>query len=535
MVSVCAFVFIFIGLGSTHLIPWDEAIYAKISKNMLLKDSYLIPSWNGIDAWFEKPPFYMWATSFFMKILGVSSFAVRVSSAIFGFSTVLLNYLFSKKLFGKAVGFLSALVLLTTFHFLYYSRIGMLDVTLTFFITLSMYLYWEAKDSKRVILWVLSGMSIGLAVLTKGVVGLLPFAVIGIYELFMLLLVQKKLSFALFGKYIALVVSALVVFMPWHIFMHFEFGNTFFNTYIGYHVLERASHAIEDKGRPFFWYLEVLRVSMRTWYIVLFVAYPFALITTPLKKSKKHLFLVVWSLCIFVFFSAAKSKLVWYIMPIYPVLAIIIGYFVTRVIDFLSSHISKKDHLLLKGIALYSVIIFSVGYLFIERKLVYTGDLTGAQAQLLELKDEVFGKEAKVYADRIELPLTLYYTDGPVEVVDFGPLTRKLQSQLGYDEKVIFITKESRLRTLKADYDQPDLELEEQINEWVLGYKPSKKEKDIELYKETLREVEAIENDIEKKTRENVFVPQGTYLRLNAYTEKLELLKEQIGDLPQDN
>ena len=124
---------IFSGLGSNHLIPWDEAIYAKVAKNMVVNNNYLVPHWDSLSTgWYEKPPLYMWMMSIPMRLIGFNSWSARLPSALFGFFTVALVYLLAKKFFNKTAAFISSLALMTTVHFLYYSRASMLDVTTTF-------------------------------------------------------------------------------------------------------------------------------------------------------------------------------------------------------------------------------------------------------------------------------------------------------------------------------------------------------------------------------------------------------------------
>jgi len=96
---------------------------------MVVSNEYVIPHWDSLlTGWFEKPPLYMWVMSFFMKILGFNSWAARLPSAIFGFSTVLLVYLFGKKLFNKTAAFISSLALMTTVQFLYYPKHGIQNI-----------------------------------------------------------------------------------------------------------------------------------------------------------------------------------------------------------------------------------------------------------------------------------------------------------------------------------------------------------------------------------------------------------------------
>lgn len=473
-IFVIASFLIFFNLGKNHFIPWDEAIYAKISKNMVESRDYLNMNWFTGKIWYEKPPLYMWLASFTMSVIGFGELAARLPSALFGLLTVLLVYLIGAKLFNKTAAFISALCLVTGVHFLYYSRAAMLDVSVTFFITLSLYFYLKYLEKETWLYIILSGLSFGLGVMTKGVVGFIPLGIILFFEIYRYLTRQQKVNKRRIIHSALFLISGSLVFMPWHLIMYQRFGPPFIKNYLLYHVIDRATNAIEDKGRPFFWYLTVMKVSMRIWFVALIGSFGYTLYKI-LRKSSKHVFLLIWFLTIFLLFSISKSKLIWYIIPIYPVAALIVGDFMDVVINaFVDKFKFVKSGYALKALILYCLFIFALFYLFLNREMVYTGDLTGSQAELLMKKNRIYPSQ-KVFLDRIELPLALYYSDGPFDIVEYGPLKEKI-SDAGYNTSILFITKESRFRSfLKIN---PNLQLVEQIKEWALGYMPSALELD---------------------------------------------------------
>jgi 4-amino-4-deoxy-L-arabinose transferase-like glycosyltransferase len=518
-IAILSFLMIFVGLGDNHLIPYDEAIYANISKNMINTNNYIVENWIPGKVWYEKPPLFMWMMTGTMKLVGVSSFAAKLPSAFFGFASILVVYFLAKKMFGKIAAFFSSFVLLTTTQYLYYSRMSMLDVTATFFILLSLALYYFYKDKDRRLLLILSGISIGLAVMVKGVVGFLPLPIMVCCELYLLLLRQQKLSKRLFIDYLLLIIFSAVVFLPWHIEMYKRFGNLFINNYIVYHVWDRATSAIEDKGRPFTWYLIVLKVSMRLWFIALLGAFPFALFKT-IKNDKKFVFLTIWSLVIFFFFSVAKSKLVWYIIPIYPVLAIVVGNFLSVIFHTISGFVKEKYRTMF-GIGFISItIITSLFYLFLNRGLVYTSDLTGSQATLLQLKDSYFGVKKTVYVDRVELPLSLFYTEGPFEEIDFNPEKKDRVPSVGYNEQLILLTKKGRFSETVVGYEYGPIVVQEN-GDWILWYFDSRFKVDNDKLKVIQNRIAEINNNI------LLNVPVS-YTELNSLTATERNLNLQI-------
>lgn len=553
---------IFIGLWTNRFIPWDEAIYAKVAKNMIETGNYLVPNWQPTqiftqdqlasmsihpeygNPWFEKPPLYFWMAAFFMNLMGATEFAARLPSAIFGLLTVLVTYKFGKKLFNKTVGYIGSIALITSWQFLYYSRLSMLDVTVGFFITAALlaYTYYRNafkdsayfKSKKRlysVLFLILSGAFIGLAIMTKGVIGFLPLAIIGLFELYLLFSRQIKLSTKLILDYLILAFSIVVVALPWHLAMFTIFGQQFIDVYFLYHVVERASSNIEDKGKPVFWYFTVLKVSMRVWFIALLTALPFSIFRGIQKRNNSHIFVSIWFLFIFAFFSASTSKLVWYIIPIYPVAALIVARFIERVYHFAIQKLPKLNNKLLKGLFIYTLTLGALFYLFSIKHLPYVPNLTRQKAAVLIQKERIFGSKATIYADNIELPLVLYYTDGPYVLTDFTPLKNKINDQK-YDEEIIFATKESRLRTLKKDFDHLQLEFTNERWDWVLGSAPSQYNKDLDALELIDEKINSLQEEINEYREDRGFtdaeIPQELFLELQAAQVEKQALEQEI-------
>jgi len=369
--------------------------------------------------------------------------------------------------------------LLTTFHFLYYSRTGMLDVICSFFILVALYLYYTASKDISKIKLIIAGLFIGLAVLTKGVVGFLPLVVIFGYEVadFVLLALRTRRfpvrSLGIAGaKLLIVFLTSALVFLPWHLIMYNLHGQAFFDSYLGYHVLNRATLETEDKTGPIYWYLVVLKVSMRLWFVALLPAFFFALFKLVKSKTNRSgLFMIMlWALVVFTLFSLSKSKLVWYIMPIYPAVAILVGFFYASVLNFLDGKLSKLKYIssfFLKTGIMYLTICVALIYLFMNKGLVYTGDLTGAQVQMMQTKISTYGPDPIVYLDRIETPLALFYAGDRFVITDFTPLKAEIDKADRQGNRLIFVTKESRFNLLREKY--PSIMLVDQRNEWRLG------------------------------------------------------------------
>jgi 4-amino-4-deoxy-L-arabinose transferase-like glycosyltransferase len=540
ILGVISLVLIFWQLGKNHLVPWDEAIYAKISKNMVESGEFVVQTWKSMEVWYEKPPFFMWSVAFFMKLFGVGSFAARLPSAIFGFLNVLFVYHFARKYFNKTVGFISGFSLLTFVWWLYYARTAMLDVTATFFISSSLFVFFMAKEKSSYYKWIISGIFMGLAVMTKGFIGLLPLPIMFLYEIYLLALKEKKFEIRVIKEYLLFLVTFVLTAVPWHYEMYRRFGDQFLLEYFGYHVWDRATMAIEDKGQPFLWYLTVLRVSMRLWFVSLLGAFPFVLyvwiksIKDKFRSEKIRVlvFLLIWSLFVFFFFSSAKSKLIWYIMPVYPALAIIVGYSMERFLNCFMKRFKLLNTVLFKMLILYAMVFTVLTYLVTERHFVYNSDEVGPIARLMELKDAKFGTENTLYLDRIDLPIAFFYLDSPFSVIDFRHDREDRIPLVDYHQPMFLLTKTGRYSDTIVGKDYPP-EIVHADGDYILWYFDSEKEIDQDNLNEVREELQNLIY-VTNKTYGNVYnapaETQEKYLELLTNQENLinEINKKSI-------
>ncbi|HMK53028.1 MAG TPA: phospholipid carrier-dependent glycosyltransferase, partial [Thermodesulfobacteriota bacterium] len=180
LVGFC-FVIYFLNLGRWDLWNPDEPRYAQVAREMVGGGDWVLMHANG-KMYEDKPPLFFWLIAFssFLR-QGFSSFSVRFPSALLGTLTVLLTFFLGRKLYGSRTGFLSALILATSFEFAYLSTRANVDATLTFLTTASLFLFWQwyhgrkaeggEKRGERGLL--IYGFYIGmaLATLAKGPVG----------------------------------------------------------------------------------------------------------------------------------------------------------------------------------------------------------------------------------------------------------------------------------------------------------------------------------------------------------------------------
>ena len=137
----------------------------------------------------------------------------------------------------------------------------------------------------------------------------------------------------------------LIISLPWYIVMWQMHGDAFVNEFFGLHNITRFLVPEHRHGTSPFFYIPVLIGGFFPWSFFLpFGAWFIYKYDDISSKVKAHgLFLFLWFLAIFLFFSISRTKLVTYIFPLFPVLAVVTGRFWEMFLDE-----TQKDRRLVK-------------------------------------------------------------------------------------------------------------------------------------------------------------------------------------------
>jgi len=302
-------------LGHKPLTNWDEGIYAEISREMLTFGP-LVPHWN-YQPWFEKPPLMLWITAAFFRIFGVTEFWARAGSALSGVAIVSLLHAWLVRVGDYLAAWLSTLILLGTFGFIHVCRVGEMDVLLTLGCCIALCGLTAVQDH-RPTGWYLFWAGLAIALMTKSAacivlpITLLVFALI------------ERWSTKHLGRsfWIGLLLFGIAV-LPWHLYMFHRFGMTFAREYVGFHVLTRATHQIEDHVTHWWYYLWVLLISAAPFVLL----YPSA-VAQAFRRSQLRVW-AVFALVVLGVFTLVQTRLPHYIAPLYPALSMLSAVFLS--------------------------------------------------------------------------------------------------------------------------------------------------------------------------------------------------------------
>jgi len=296
-----------------------ESNYALTAKEMVINGDWLSPRIYG-HYWFDKPIMIYWLIAVSFKVFGVTDFAARLPSAVFSAGSVAFVYWFGQKLFPNTrTALLSAVVLATSLEFWVLAKMIITDAVLFFYTSVSLATLYLGLRNMGWGWYIVAYGAAGLAVLTKGPVGLvLPgLIIIGYIVLTRQWQLAKRL-YLLPGLVIFLLVAG-----PWYLKMYQFHGSEFIDTFLGLHNYIRATVSEHPNDNVVYYYLVLFPVSMLPWTGVLLRC------RNLLRKESKssHLvYLTIWPLIIIVFYTLMATKYPTYVFPASFPAALLIGY-----------------------------------------------------------------------------------------------------------------------------------------------------------------------------------------------------------------
>ncbi|HEX2935053.1 MAG TPA: glycosyltransferase family 39 protein [Bacteroidales bacterium] len=326
--------------GHLDILPiriWDEARLANNAYEMANNNDFVVTHFGGKpDMWNTKPPLMIWIQASLMKMMGVNEVSVRLPSAIAAFITCIALLAFALwYLKDFWFGFISVLVLVTTTGYIsiHGSRTGDYDTLLTLFTTLSGFSFFAyCESAKRNHLYWFFAFTI-LAVLTKGVNGLLFLPGFILYSV-----VQKQFVPLLKNKHFYMGIFSFIVLVGGYYLLR-ELNNpgylkAVYNNELGGRYLQ----PLEGNRHEFwFYYDNIINSRYVAWYLLV----PCGLIVGLAAVDKKIFRLALFSgLMIFTLFlviSAGQTKLEWYDIPLYPFMAVLVALFIHFIFNLLKN------------------------------------------------------------------------------------------------------------------------------------------------------------------------------------------------------
>ncbi len=314
-------------LGSYPLLDPDETRYVSMGRDMFQTKDYMTLYLNG-EYFFEKPPLFFWLEVFSFKLFGVSEWTARLPIVLLSLLPAGFLFALCKKVKDTKFAFITTAILFTCLEYVIITKMAILDSVLTSFVSASILAYFYtffAEEKNKKYFWLLSYIFCGLATLAKGIPGVaLPAAI-----LFISTIVFKTYKETLKFFPIGLIIFGAIV-VPWHVLMLKMHNPLFYDEYVmKHHILRFVGSDVINRKQPFYFYILTLLWGLFPW-IFSFVGSLFKKVENFKIKiennsDKFYVLNLIAVGAILLFFSASGTKLITYIQPIYPFLAVLIG------------------------------------------------------------------------------------------------------------------------------------------------------------------------------------------------------------------
>jgi len=241
-------------IGQVHLFDWDEINFAENAREMIASGDYFSVQMNYV-RFTEKPPLFFWLQTISMHCFGINEFAARFPNAIAGIITVVSIFRIGKRWGNIDLARTWVWVYMGTFFTFLYPRSGIIDPWFNLFIFGAIYHFFlltiQPEHSKK--LAALTGLLLGLAILTKGPVALL----LCLISYLVMVLVNKGKLLIQPTSFLIIAFICFITCFAWFGVDLFRHGPQFMVEFIERQIaLFSTSDA--DHGEPFFYHWWVL-------------------------------------------------------------------------------------------------------------------------------------------------------------------------------------------------------------------------------------------------------------------------------------
>ncbi|WP_339900790.1 glycosyltransferase family 39 protein [uncultured Cyclobacterium sp.] len=314
----------FMGIEAYSIYILDEAKNAAAAMEMYQNREWVLPTFNGLPR-YDKPPLHYHLFIIGYEIFGINAIGARFFSAMAGFICFVLIYFYSNKLFGRKAAFYAGLALLSSIHWQLQFHLAVPDpflITFLFLTIISYERYVSTLFKTRYYLYA-AALFLAFATLSKGPVAVV---LIGLTVFFYMVLDKRPIGFHIkqVVNFKALLIYCIIS-LPWYVLISIQTKGVWLKEFIFHHNLNRFSSAMEGHGGGALLTLIFVAVG--------FIPGIAALIPAIIKvfKSRKPPVIIVLALLFttvtIAFFMVSGTKLPNYTAPVYPFLALMVGWY----------------------------------------------------------------------------------------------------------------------------------------------------------------------------------------------------------------
>jgi 4-amino-4-deoxy-L-arabinose transferase-like glycosyltransferase len=328
-----AAVFLASDIALHPIVLWDESRLAVNALEMSQRGFSLITTYGfQPDLWNTKPPLLIWLEAGSIRLFGPSEWALRLPSLLAALATVGLVMRFSWRLSGsRFVALASATMLLFSpgYFGAHAAQSADYETLLCFFTTaylleLFEVLHQSRPDPGRVLL---CGLLIAGACLTKGVAGLIPGAGVFVY-----VLVRGRWPRLFKSPWYGLAGLIVVVLVGGYYALREAASSGYLAAVVYEELSGRYLHGMNGHIQAPYYYIQYIFEFFSLGALLLLLPIAPFLRWRPTKSAAFLTYANFVSAALLVVYSLSRTKIFWYIVPIYPIVSIALAIVIDRVL-----------------------------------------------------------------------------------------------------------------------------------------------------------------------------------------------------------
>lgn len=308
----------------------DSAKYAAVSRSIFDTGDFFHLKIHG-EPYLQKPPLLFWLGTLFFRIFGISIVAFKLPTLLFNILGIYSTYRLGLLIYDKRTGLISALILTSSEALFLYSMDVHTDLLLTSNIVFGIWQLAEYLRKHKAINFILGFAGIGLAMISKGILGLaIPIFAIAGY------LIVKRDFRTFFSPRWFLAIPILIIFLyPALKGSYDQFGLQGLKFYFWSNNIDRIRGDYSGGGHDYTFCLHTLAYIFMPWSL-----YTFSAFVRDWRILKNHRFVInnihsVYCYSAIIIYlliiSVSSQQAPHYLLPVIPFIAIITAKFINDV------------------------------------------------------------------------------------------------------------------------------------------------------------------------------------------------------------
>lgn len=315
-------------IGTNAIWTPNESFYAEAVREMFESGNFLEFYYN-YEPRFNKPPLTYWLIALSVWIFDFSEFAIRLPIVLLAFATNFVAARIAAQLYGHKVAFWTFICMSLSFQFVANKAYASPEIPLTFFFTLSMYLFLKAWQTRSRLDLTWAYIALGFTVLVKGY----PYYVViaAVWVLFFLLQHRFNLKAfwaeARFFLFLPAVMLSILIGMAWIIYMMLNYGNAFTEV-LNAETLDRAL-----SKRPYTWEDPFFYPAVISWSFLPYSLAAYTALVMVLRKADLRQLSslpLAWLGAMLLIFTISTGKIPTYFIQAHPALAMLVAMLIVR-------------------------------------------------------------------------------------------------------------------------------------------------------------------------------------------------------------